>query len=109
MRAQSRKSEPGAIPDSRKRGFQAHDPALALIAAQYNQFRIELNGIGINISQGTLANYGLLRSQLFRFFETVLQQCGAGIVQTGGACGEDCGGAQDHPVIENFEMIGSES
>ena len=60
IRTQSRKSEPGAIPDSRKFGIQAVGPALALNGAQYNQFRIELNGAGTNISQGTIANYELL-------------------------------------------------
>lgn len=60
IHTQTRKSEPGAIPDSRKCGFQAHDPALALIAAQYSQFRIELNGFLRNISQGTNANFKLL-------------------------------------------------
>jgi hypothetical protein len=60
IRTQTRKSEPGAIPDSRKCGFQAHDPALALIAAQYSQFQIELNGSPRNISQGTPANYEVL-------------------------------------------------
>ena len=42
-------------------GFQARGPTLALNnGVQYSQFRIELNGNGINISQGTPANYDLL-------------------------------------------------
>jgi hypothetical protein len=89
IRTQSRKSEPGAIPDSRKFGIQAVGPVLSLNGAQYNQFRIELNGVGAKISQGTLANHGLLSSLLFMFLETVLQQCGARVVQTGEARGQN--------------------
>jgi hypothetical protein len=45
-------------------GFQARGPTLALNdGVQYSQFRIELNGNGINISQGTPANYELLPNE----------------------------------------------
>ena len=111
IHTQSRKSEPGAIPDSRKCGFEVHGPALALNCIQYNRFQIELDDSSINILQSTLANYGLLngRGQFFRLFripEAALQQSGAGVVQTGGACSQNRSGAQDYAVIEDFEMIG---